>query len=68
MTVTTASGLRVRIPAHHDVFSPVGDYRPGDPIDPAAVDVTVGTAIAIDPGDRIIVDNRVEVVAEVVGF
>lgn len=65
MTVTTESGRRLTIPAHHPVFTPRGDYRQGDVIDPGTVDVDSDRADGLTPRQRIIVDNRVEVVAAV---
>jgi hypothetical protein len=66
MTVTTASGRQLEIPAHHSVFWPVSNrYQPGDLIDPMTVDVDSARASKIKEGDRIILDNRVEEVASV---
>ncbi len=66
MTVTTESGRRLTIPAHHPVFCPVGNYSPGDEIDPQTVDVNTDRAALLVKGNRFIVDNRVEVVAAVI--
>lgn len=65
MTVTTESGRRLTIPAHHPVYRPVGDHRPGETIDPTTVDVDSDRAATLRRGVRIIVDNKVEVVAAV---
>lgn len=66
MTVTTASGKQLTIPAHHPVFWPVGaGVRPGDRIDPATVDVDSDRAGTLRRGDRLIVDNKVELVTAV---
>ena len=66
MIVTTTSGRRLTIPAHHPVFTPVDRrYRPGDEIDPVTVDVDSDRAATLREGDRIIVDNKVEAVAAV---
>jgi len=66
MTVTTESGRRLIIPAHHPVYTPLGDYREGQEVDPVTVDVDSDRAATLRRGNRIIVDNRVEVVAQVV--
>lgn len=65
MLVLTESGRRLTIPRHHSVFEPVGEYAPGQEIDPETVDVVPAQAIFLAPGKRIIVDNRVEVVTGV---
>lgn len=63
MTVTTASGRNLCIPARHPVFEPVGVYEDGDRVDPVTVDVTSGRADSVlCPGTLIIVDNKVETV------
>ncbi len=62
MTVMTESGRQLKIPAHHPVYTPVGEYRDGDRVDPETVDVEVDRAGLIVRGEKIIVDNRVEVV------
>ncbi len=66
MTVTTESGKRIHVQAHHPVFTPIGDYRPGDRVDPQTVEVASDRAGLLRTGNTIIVDNRVEVVALVV--
>lgn len=63
MTVTTESGLRLIIPAHHPVYTPLGDYHAGQEIDPVTVEVDSDRAATLRRGKHIIVDNRVEVVA-----
>jgi hypothetical protein len=65
MQVTTASGRRLLIPAHHPVYAPVGEYRDGDAVDPATVDVDVSKAEELNAGSRLILDNKVETVAGV---
>lgn len=65
MTVMTESGRELRIPAHHPVYSPVGEYREGDRVDPETVAVAVDRAGLLMRGLQIIVDNRVEVVRNV---
>lgn len=65
MIVTTESGRRLTIPAHHPVYTPLGNYQPGDAVDPETVDVEPDRAALLRRGNRIIVDNRVEVVAVV---
>lgn len=66
MTVTTQSGRRLTVMAHHQVFWPVDrGIRPGQEIDPETVDVDSDRAVNLREGDRIIVDNRVEAVAAV---
>lgn len=65
MLVTTRQGRRVTIPAHHPVYRPVGDYRDGDQVDYARVDVDSTTACRLKAGEQIILDNRVEVVRTV---
>ena len=65
MTVTMESGRRLIILPHHSIFTPVGDYKPGDPIDPTTVEVATEEASGIKEGKKIIVDNVVEVVSEI---
>ena len=65
MTVLTESGRELRIPAHHPVYTPVGEYREGDKVDPETVNVAVDRAGLLMRGLRIIVDNKVEVVRTV---
>lgn len=65
MLVLTESGRRLTIPKAHTIFSPIGDYRPGQEIDPETVDVEPERATRLVPGKRIIVDNKVEVVTSV---
>lgn len=65
MIVTTESGRTLTIPLRHPVFAPVGDYRPGQEVDPASVEVAPARAARLRRGDRLILDNRVEVVAAV---
>ena len=65
MTVTTESGRQLTIPAHHPVYTPVGNYRPGDQVDPSTVEVDVDRAGLLRRGVRLIIDNKVEVVREV---
>lgn len=65
MIVRTESGRRLTIPIHHTVFAPVGQYRQGDRVDPETVEVAPGRPSLLRTGDRIIIDNKVEVVAEV---
>jgi hypothetical protein len=63
--VRCRSGRVLDIPTHHPVFTPVGCYLEGDSIDPCTVDVTYDSAIALQRGFMLIVDNRVEVVEAV---
>lgn len=65
MTVVTESGRSLTIPVHHPVFTPLGNYAPGDEVDPLTVEVVVAHATALSRGRRIIIDNKVEVVAAV---
>jgi hypothetical protein len=65
MLVLTESGRRLTIPHHHSVFEPVGEYAPGEEIDPETVEVIPAQALFLLPGSKIIVDNRVEVVTGV---
>lgn len=65
MLIITDSGRRLTIPHSHTIFEPVGDFQPGQEIDPETVDVTPERATRLVPGKRIIVDNRVEVVTSI---
>lgn len=65
MIVTTESGRQLTIPAHHPVYTPIGNYRPGDDVDPVTVEVEVDRAALLRRGVRLILDNKVEVVREV---
>lgn len=65
MTVTCESGKRLSIPCHHPVYTPLGDYRPGDRVDPETVDCEADRAALLGRGRLIIVDNLVETVAAV---
>jgi hypothetical protein len=65
MVVTMESGRRITIPLNHSVFQPTGDQRSGDVVDPETVDVLPLAATRLYRGQRIIVDNQVEIVAEV---
>lgn len=65
MTITTNSGLHLHIPGHHLVFKPIGAYNVGDKIDPSTVDFTRNRVTTLRRGDRIIVNNRVELVDSV---
>lgn len=66
MFITCESGCALVIPEDDPVFRPVGDYRPGDPIDPETVDFDALFARdACRPGSQIIVNNRVEVIRQV---
>lgn len=66
MRVKCRSGLALTIPCHHTVFTPVGDYQEGDVVDPTTVDFEADRApVVLEPGRRIIVDNKVEVVETV---
>lgn len=67
MTVTTRSGRALTIPRHHPVFTPLGDYRDGDRVDPETVALEPDRVTTLEPGDKIIVDDVVEVVARVAG-
>jgi hypothetical protein len=66
MLVMTESGRRLTIPRTHTVFEPIGDFRPGQEIDPETVDVSPENATHLAPGKNIIIDNRVERIASVV--
>ena len=65
MVVTMESGRRLTIPLHHSVFQPTGNQHSGDIVDPETVDVLPLAVTRLRRGQRIIVDNQVEVVAEV---
>lgn len=65
MIVTTESGRQLTIPAHHPIYTPIGNYRPGDRVDPSTVEVDVDRAGLLRRGVRLIIDNKVEVVREV---
>ena len=56
------SGREIVISSYHSVFSPVGEYLDGDPIDPATVDVRHETPHALRRGFVLIIDNKVETV------
>lgn len=66
MILTTESGRQLTVMAHHQVFWPTdARIRPGQTIDPATVDVDSDRAATLRKGDRIIIDNKVEAVAEI---
>lgn len=67
MTITCESGCALAIPEDDTVFLPLGEYLSGQPIDPETVDFDAEFARdACHPGSRIIVNNRVEVIRQVV--
>lgn len=60
------SGRSVSVRPEHTVYAPLGNYRDGDGIDPSTVRVSRRPARdGLIPGNRVIVDNRVETVAAV---
>jgi hypothetical protein len=65
--VSCRSGRVVEVPAHHNIFVPVGAaHREGDLVNPATVDVEADVAFRVlRPGCLFIVDDVVEVVEEV---
>lgn len=66
MRVKCKSGKVLTIPHHDPVFVPVGNYREGDTVDPETVEFESGRATAVlERGQRIIVDNTVEIVESV---
>lgn len=66
MTVITESGRTITIHSHHTLFEPAGHYLSGDSIDPSTVDVTPLSPTELRHGHRLIIDNVVEVVAEII--
>jgi hypothetical protein len=66
LRVRCESGIRLNIPAYHTVFVPHADYFTGEIIDPASVVFTTAVADSVlCRGQRIIVDDVVEIIADV---
>lgn len=55
------SGREMDIPDHHTVFTPVGDCQEGDRVDPATVDVAPESPTLARPGQKLVIDNVIEV-------
>lgn len=65
-TILCNSGCATAIPDDDPVYIPTGNYRDGDVIDPETVEFETALAgDACQPGSRIIINNRVEVIRSV---
>jgi hypothetical protein len=62
--LTFSSGRALDVPDHHYVFVPTeSGCQEGDPIDPETVPCRPRWTKSVGPGTRVIVDNKIEVVA-----